>query len=287
MNHPENENLLALFDGELSDIETARIEQHVETCAACRQRLAELEETSLALTGVIAGLDAAEPASWPTPRPAPRTRVFPIERRFAPGPARGSAERDAFDGLDDTAARETPDDHSSDVLPLRTRRRSGGAGPLRWAAGILLLAGAGAAAAIYARPSGDSPALETSPAVQAATPGTAEPNVFRVTPDAGSLDISLTGVAVPTEIVVTFANEGDVTVEATGPDELHVQNPRGSMTLDLGATPATLRITFPSSLAAGTIRVDGRTIARVSAGRIDRTGPIEGVTLTVEAADRS
>jgi hypothetical protein len=287
MNHPENEILLALLDSELSDIETARIEQHAETCAACRERLAELEETSLELAGVIAGLDAAEPASWPTTRPAPADRVLPLDRRFALGFAGRTAEREAFDGPGETAARVTPDDRSPDVVPLRTRSRASGAGPLRWAAGILLLVGAGAAAAIYARPFAESPAPETSPAMQAAAPGTGEPNVFRVTPDARSLDISLTGVAAPTEIVVAFADEGDVTIEAIGPDELHLQNPRGSMTLDLGATPATLRITFPTSLATGTIRVGGRTIARVSAGRIDRTGQIEGVTLTVEAADRS
>jgi hypothetical protein len=115
----------------------------------------------------------------------------------------------------------------------------------------------------------------------------AEPNVFIVTPVDGSLVVSLTGVAAPTRIVVLFADQGDVTIAATGPDELHLENARGSATLDLGAAPATLRITFPSNLDSGTIRVDGRTIARVSAGRMDRTGQVEGVTLTTEAADRS
>jgi anti-sigma factor RsiW len=86
MNHPEKETLLALFDGELSDIETARLERHIENCADCRERLAELEETSMALAGVIAELDAAEPDAWPTARTVAPNSVLGLDRLSAQAP---------------------------------------------------------------------------------------------------------------------------------------------------------------------------------------------------------
>lgn len=299
MIHPESEILLALFDGELSDIETARLDRHIENCVECRERMAGLEETSAALAGVIAGLDAAEPEHWPTERPAAPDGVLPFGRRSLRHAADGTARTASGDtALDGGSGGESTPDARSGLVPLGPKfepapgmtgppRRSSSTAPLRWAAGILLLLGAGATAAILARPWAGEPAAESSPALQTAPSGAAQPNVLNVTPLAGSLDVSLTGVAGPTRIEVAFADQGDVTIEATGPDRLHVQNPRGSVTLDLGATPATLRITFPSSRASGTIRVDGRTIARVSDGRLDRIGQVEGVTLSVEAADRS
>lgn len=284
MNHPENEILLALFDGELPADEAARVEWHVESCADCRDRMAELEETATALAGVIAGLDAAEPESWRT-QSSPSADVLPLR----PAHERGQRHAEPATDAARLAARlQEANEDGPDVVPIRRARRSSGTAPLRWAAGILLLAGAGAAAALLTRPWAEVTAVpESVRSTQAIAAEPGEPNVFHVAPDNGALDVSLTGVAGPTRIVVAFADEGEVTIEATGPDNLHVQSPRGSVTLDLGATPATLRMTFPSGMRAATIRVDDRIIARIVDGQLNTTAQVEGVTLTAEAADRS
>lgn len=273
MNHPDSEVLLARFDGELGDDVAASVARHVDHCDSCLARMVEFEATTADVAAALAAIDAYEPLSWATP--------------FHDTPADGArVERSAGDrGPSDLAPAERV---PSTAVPLRmpVRRAPVSARAWRWAAGIVLLAGAGAAAAILGRPSGGT--VDTLADPVTATSIDAElPNVFHVQPVDGSIDIALTGVAGPTHIDVVFAGEGDVLIEAAGPDRLHLDNARGSTTLDLGTTPARLRMTFPANLGSATIRVDGRPLGRIDNGRLIEVGTLEGVTIAVEATGRS
>jgi anti-sigma factor RsiW len=87
--HPSNEQLQSLVDGDLSEADRATTAAHLETCAACRGLVIDLERLRAAAAGLgpmrppdhvwleIAGqihLDA--PAAAPPPRRAPRAAIW-------------------------------------------------------------------------------------------------------------------------------------------------------------------------------------------------------------------
>ena len=49
MNHPTDDQLLLLAYDELPEDQTARVESHIATCAACQDKLAQLERARVAL----------------------------------------------------------------------------------------------------------------------------------------------------------------------------------------------------------------------------------------------
>lgn len=258
MNHPGNEVLLASIDGELAHDAANEVARHVDECDDCAVRLAHLRAANQALAGVIAGIDAREPAGW-----------------------LAEAEDPVVVDAANVVPLRAPDGPRLTASP--PRRNSG---VWRWAAGIVLLAGAGTAAALLGRPE----AAPVVTAIESADPtaaARAEPNVFHLTPVNGSMDVTLAGVAAPTRLMIAFGDDGDVAIEATGPDALHLGNLPGNATLDLGDTPATLRITYPRDLARGAIRVDDRVVARIVNGRLTDVTNETGLTITEEAADRS
>ncbi len=53
MNHPHEDRLLLLAYGELPDADAAELETHLAACAACREDLARLERTWVALEWAV------------------------------------------------------------------------------------------------------------------------------------------------------------------------------------------------------------------------------------------
>jgi hypothetical protein len=62
MNHPTGDELLLLAYGELPGAAAAEIESHAAACPACRQQLADLERTRVALDVAMPARRGVKPA---------------------------------------------------------------------------------------------------------------------------------------------------------------------------------------------------------------------------------
>jgi hypothetical protein len=244
MNHPGLDVLLAQVDGELPPDEASEVARHVELCASCREAVIGIGETADVFAGVLGELDADEPASWRTPQVA-----------GVPGTAdqRGRA---AMRG----------DAH---VLPLRPPAAAPAGGPgrggLRWAAGVLLVTGAAASAAILGDRLVSDPAATTGTVATDAVGDVTESNVavVMVEPLNGRVRVSLTaaGAGSTVHVVLTTGQTASVAVE--GAESPHFTAVAGHVQLDLGAATADVRLTLPYGLRSATVTVDGMTIVRV------------------------
>jgi hypothetical protein len=240
MEHPGPDTLLAHVDRELTEYEERHVAGHVAGCATCDTAVSELRADVLLFARTLHALDADEPAHW----------------------AR--------------AAEGTPAS-AGDVLPLRSHhvaaagRRSRGSDALRWAAGILLFAGATAGAAIV----GIRALSDTGePVTTTDQPATPEPNVAAVmaVPVNGALRVAVTGAGTGSRLFVALGDRTVASVAVEGAGSPRFTAVDGRVDVDLRGASATVRLTLPRTLREGTVTRDGVTLVTVDGARVS---PVE------------
>jgi hypothetical protein len=235
--HPGLYTLLAHADGELTVDEERDIARHAADCSACSASLAELRGSSALFAGTLHVLDGAEPEAWSSPS--------------------HDAEPLSF---------EPPTAEPSDVVPTvpvipLARRASPPATrhALRWAAGIALVTGAAASAAIIA----DRVSTAGEPPVNAEPTAAVEPAVATViaTPRAGVLRVTLTGAGAGSRLHVLLVDAAEPSVAVEGGDSPHFTAAVGSVAVDLRGSAAAVRVTAPTDLRELMITFDGVPLA--------------------------
>lgn len=236
--HPGREVLLAHVDGELPDIEERDVTAHASACTVCRAAMSDLTVDDALFAGALRVLDEDEPEAWSRPALA--------------------------DGVD----RDTGEENYAASLPLRhedTRvrpDRSRSQGVLRWAAGIVLVSVAGAAAAII----GQRMQQPEEPVVPTATTTQVDPTIaaLDVTPRDGMLHLALTGAGAGSRLYVTVEAGaiGRVAIEdAESPRFTAVD---GRVDIDLRTERATVRVTLPVTLREAIVTAAGVTLVTVT-----------------------
>lgn len=237
MTHPGLDTLLAHADGELSTNEERDIARHAAGCAACSASLAELRGSSALFAGTLHVLDGEEPAAWSSTLPVATPSYFEL-------PA---------------AAPNEPVQHTP-MIPLRHRATAPAARhALRWAAGIALVAGAAASAAIIA----DRLGTVTGPPAGVEPPAAVEPAVATVmaTPRAGVLHVALTGAGAGSRLHVLLSDGSEPSVAVEGGDSPRFTASAGNVDVDLRGSDAAVRVTAPTSLRELMITFNGVPLA--------------------------
>jgi anti-sigma factor RsiW len=227
--HPGSDVLLAHADGELPDDDDELV-RHIEQCTECSAAVARLRDDSRSFAAALRALDEAEPRYWARDE---EVVVLPLAAR---------------------SVRVTP----------AMSRSSGG---LRWAAGILLVAGAAVSAAVVgARILSDA----NEGTVPASEPATAQPGVAAVmmSPVGGQVVVAVSGAGTDSRLFVTFADRPDASVAVEGAGSPRFRAVDGRVDLDLAGASAVVRVTLPQSLRRATIAVDDTTIATVRDGQV-------------------
>ncbi|HEX6308059.1 MAG TPA: zf-HC2 domain-containing protein [Longimicrobiales bacterium] len=231
MTHPGMEALLAHIDRELPPQEANEVAGHIASCGTCSLAVAGLRETSGALAGAVSSIDRWEPASWQH-RPDTVAQVLPLER-----PAR----RGAGAGLR--------------LLPR--------------AAGILLLIGAAASAAIITgRTVVDRTAIEAPPEQTAPVSAPGAVTSVAVTPAAGAVVIVLTGAGPGSRVYVTLADRADAAVTTEGAGTPHFTAADGRVDIALGGSAATIRVALPRSLREARVVADRAVVVTFDGTRL-------------------
>lgn len=249
--HPGRDVLLAHADGELPDEDHREVVRHLEKCTQCSAAVARLRFDAVSFAGALHALDSAEPVHWAA------------EHQVEPMQSAGYTEADRDASSDDEAA----------VLRLRPRRerpapsRYRWSDGLRWAAGILLVAGATVSAAVVgARILSDSNET-TAPGEE---PVAVEPGVaaVMVAPVAGEVLVAVTGAGADSRLFVSFADRPDasVAVEGTGAPRFRVAE--GRVDVDLNGGSAVVRLTLPQSLRGASVTADSNTVVTVRDGQV-------------------
>lgn len=259
MRHPDNEMLLAHVDGELDGVSGASVTRHLEACEGCRTRREELATTTASLASALATLDATEPAHWRSDGRA----------------SMATAASPSFDGR---AAGDSPV-----VLPLQRRRGQGPRHFMRWAAGLVLLTGAAAAASILGVPSpfggsASGPAA-TAPDPTAAT--AAGGAALAAAPADGVLVVELLNVATGTHVEVSLHDGAEVRVELASETSARFDAEPGRVRLDMRGVADTIRVGYPYGIVRGSVEVEGALLARVASGTVSLQGPVRGVSAAV------
>lgn len=234
--HPERDVLLAHADGELTGHEAGDIARHVARCAVCEATLSDLEIETGLFAGALRTLDGAEPAAW-------------------------------------TPASEFAGASGGTKLPLHPRRPvhdgtgARSRGMLRWAAGILLVTSATAAAAVVGVRvlSGTAEPAATTATGQAVNPGVA---AVIVSPFEGRLDITVTGAGAETRLFITLEDRSTASVAVEGDTPPRFRTVEGRVDVDLNGASGPVRLMLPRTLRAGTITADGVTRATVEGERV-------------------
>lgn len=245
--HPDEGVLLRLLDGE-ADAETTAADEHAETCAACRGRLALLRRRADGLAALLAASDFPVPASAPP------------SIGFASAPSTAS-----------------PDDADDDakVIPLRRPSTPAPASRpwLRAAAIILLVLGVGAVAtparawiaALVAELLGGDPPSQPAPSpttksAPAPAPAAASSRVeFVPTGSAFTIDVAHPQAAGALTLVRAAGPSATAEVVAgTGEADLLVL-PSGLRIGNAAQSTAEYRVSVPASIRRVTVRVGGGT----------------------------
>ena len=237
--HPGPEMLLAHVDGELPDMEERDVTAHASACAVCRAAVSDLNGGVALFAGALRVLDEDEPEAWSRP------------------------------ALADGAGRYTGGNDASLLPPLRHEDarvqsyRSPGRGVFRWAAGIVLVSVAGAAAAIIGQ---RMRAQVEEPVVPTATSTQVDPTIaaLAVTPREGTLHVTLTGAGAGSRLYVTVeaGTIGRVAIE--GAESPRFTAVAGRVDIDLRAEPATVRVTLPVTLREAIVTAAGVTLVTVT-----------------------
>lgn len=265
--HPEHDDLLALVDAELSAHEAIEVARHVASCATCSSVMTELRASAGAFANVLYALDSAEPESWAFSGEDDTANLVP------------SGQRDENEASVESAASSVHPSivhPSGDVLPLHPRakragssrsvsssgRRLRGADAIRWAAGILLVTGAAASAAIVATRMLSS---EDGPTVSTIEPTAAEPRVAAVmgAPVNGAIRIAIGSAGADSRLIVRFEDRPDVRVAVEGEGAPRFTAVPGRVDVNLGGASVTLRLTLPRDLRNVTVTAEDGTVVTV------------------------
>ncbi len=263
MTHPANETLVAFVDGELTPAACRQTERHLAECRDCSETLTELDQSGTLFAYALRWIDEVEPAEW-------RSGLAAV--------ADIRARTDALGAL----PVPTPQAASSTAEHTPSRPRV-----WRWAAGLVLLSGAAAAAiAGPERLVGIFTANEPQPeAVQPAV-GLESSGAIAVAPAQGSVDIVLGGVTQGTRVEVVFAERSDVIVDFMDGSTPGVVARDGHLTLQLSGAHTVLRVTVPANLPAARILVGAAEVAVMERGRITRVHSDRGIIIDSVVMER-
>jgi hypothetical protein len=200
-------------------------------------------------------------------------------------PAWSASTRD-YDGYDG----DERSDRAARVLPLRREGPRAAPTPspassaFRWAAGIVLVSVAGAAAAIIGQRMQAQPEL---PIVPTATSTQVDPTVaaLAVTPRDGMLHVALTGAGAGSRLYVTVEAGAIGRVAIEGAESPRFTAKDGRVDIDLRAEPATVRVTLPLTLREAIVTAAGATLVTV---RRDSVSPAAASTtgILLDSASR-
>lgn len=230
MTHPGMDTLLAHVDRELSPQDANAVAGHIASCGTCSLTVAGLRTTSGTLTAAVAAIDRAEPAPW-NPSPVADAALLPLR----PPPERTRA-----------AARAS-------LLPR--------------AAGILLVIGAAASAAIMtgrdvlSRSSGEAvrvPTNQLSPAVTSVA----------VAPADGVVHVRLRRAAAGSRVYVELTEGSDAIVSAESTTAPHFTAADGRVVIDLAGSAAVIRVTLPRHLRAARVTAGAAVIIAFDGTRV-------------------
>jgi hypothetical protein len=247
--HPGREVLLAHVDGELPDSEEGDVTAHTFACTVCRGAVSDLTGGVALLANALRVLDEDEPEAWSRPALADGVGKDPGDSSVASLPVRHEAGRVRPDG-------------------------SRGGRAFRWAAGIVLVSVAGAAAAIIGQRMQAQP---EEPVVPTATSPQVAPTIaaLTVTPREGMLHVAVTGAGAGSRLYVTVEAGAIGRVAIEGADSPRFTAVDGRVDIDLRAEPATVRVTLPVTLREAIVTAAGATLVTV---RRDSVSPAAAST---------
>jgi hypothetical protein len=257
--HPGREVLLAQVDGELPEMDERAVTAHASACAGCRATVSDVTAAVALFAGALRVLDEDEPEAWS--RPALDNGV-------------------GEDTGDNTVASLPLHHEDTRVRPDRARGRS----VFRWAAGIVLVSVAGAAAAIIGQRMQAQP---EEPVVPTATSTQGDPTVaaLAVTPREGMLHVALTGAGAGSRLYVTVEAGAIGRVAIEGAESPRFTAVHGRVDIDLRAEPAIVRVTLPVSMREAIVTAAGATLVTV---RRDSVSPAAASTtgILLDSASR-
>ena len=274
MTHASRETLVAYTDGELTGVEEQQAAHHLETCAECAAELATIVDSRARFAWAIARMDAAEPEAWDSPEFADRALAA------AMADSDGPVSERTID-LDAHRAARTAAPARTAAGPPRVRQTA-----LRWAAGLVLLAGAAAAAIV-------TPVIVervfTEPAAPVGSTEEAEPEssgALAVLPVDGAVTIALTGAVEGTRIRISFEQRQDVIVDYSASEAPGFTARDGEIDVEVAGAGTTLTVSVPADVQEARVLVDGVVAALLARGEVVRTRPDLNVTIEVTNTGR-
>jgi anti-sigma factor RsiW len=242
MSHPHDALLQAHIDGELEPAEMREVTRHLSTCDACREASAELSEVSYRLSGMIGGIDDAEPAEWR----AGSARELPHSVHELPRPVH---ER-----------------------PARARNLAAG----RWAAAALLTVTGVAAAAVVRGPlfhgSHPAPVISTAASNAAPSPALQPAGAIAIAPVHGSMDVVLDGAAAGSRLHVSIGAGAGLTVsvrsDSTSAEPARFRTADARIAVRLPSAASLVEVEVPAAARTARILMGNTVVATVHDGRV-------------------
>ncbi|NLG60790.1 MAG: hypothetical protein GX539_00985 [Candidatus Cloacimonetes bacterium] len=277
MTHASQETLVAYADGELIEAEERQAALHLESCAECAARLATIVESRAQVALTLAQVDAMEPARWDSPEFAERA-LAAVAAGAAATAGDPPAEPEAtIDLVEHRALR------ARRAQPVRSPARQTA---LRWAAGLVLVAGA-AAAAIVTPAVIERVLTEPGPVAERIPEGAGTASgAVAVRPVDGSVSIALTGAVEGTRIRVAFEQRQDVNVEYSAGEAPGFTARDGVIEVAVVESGTTLTVGVPADVREARVLVDGVEAALLARGEIVRTRPDLNVIIEVTNTGR-
>jgi hypothetical protein len=244
MTHPGEDALQALMDGELDAGRSEDIRGHLNVCSTCRETLSGLVRADELFRSAIRRFDG-EFGAEPVADRRPDVAVLPGPQEPRPG-----------------------------TRP-RVNRRSVLAAPLRWAAGIVLVAAGAVSAALalgvpgFDRGDGGS---DVAPGVAMTAGSLSGGAAVAVSPVDGSVVVVLSNAGPGSMVRVRIGDGSDVLVDLSGAGEARFQASDGQVTADLAGAPGDVLVEVPRLLGETVIRTESDVLATVRAGLVN---PVE------------
>ncbi|HEX2168254.1 MAG TPA: hypothetical protein VHG09_13555, partial [Longimicrobiales bacterium] len=271
--HPGSDVLLAHADGELPNDDDCEVVRHLADCMECSAAVARLRADAVTFAGALHTLDEAEPGRWAAEYEAGsadtalhqeiETAHAALHQEIETAHAVRHQEIEATHATRDEPALLPLRSRSVRAIPSRPRWSDG----LRWAAGILLVAGATVSGAVVGARILSDRVVGTAPVAE---PATVQPGVaaVMVSPVAGRVVVAVSGAGAESRLFVSFADRTDasLSVESTGSPRFRAVD--GGVDLDLAGASAVVRLTLPQSLQGASVTAEGISVATVQDGEV-------------------
>jgi anti-sigma factor RsiW len=277
MSHPHDALLQAHIDGELEPAEMREVTRHLSTCDACREASAELSEVSYRLSGMIGGIDDAEPAEWRagSARPSLPHPASPAVATLDEGTRRRAHAPRVLHGAG--SARELP--RSMHELPRTVHGRPARARNLaagRWAAAALLTVPGVAAAAVVRGPlfhgSHPAPVISTAASNAAPSPALQPAGAIAIAPVHGSMDVVLDGAAAGSRLHVSIGAGAGLTVsvrsDSTSAEPARFRTADARIAVRLPSAASLVEVEVPAAARTARILMGNTVVATVHDGRV-------------------